>query len=81
MARKPRIHFEGGVYHVMLRGNGGQKIFFGEEDHARLYLLLQVGRDVAILNKGVQRIAEQAAVSEAESQRLWNRIAPTPIAK
>jgi putative transposase len=43
MARKPRIHLPGAVYHVMLRGNGGQKIFFGEEDYARLYLLLQEG--------------------------------------
>jgi len=43
MARKPRIHIPGGVYHVMLRGNGGQKIFFGEGDYARFYLLLQEG--------------------------------------
>jgi len=41
MARKPRIHIPGGVYHVMLRGNGGQQIFFADEDYARLYLLLQ----------------------------------------
>ena len=27
MARKSRIHSPGGVYHVMLRGNGGQVIF------------------------------------------------------
>jgi len=26
MARKPRIHIPGRVYHVMLRGNGGQDI-------------------------------------------------------
>jgi putative transposase len=45
MARKPRIHLPGAVYHVMLRGNGGQKIFFDEEDYARLYLLLQEGTD------------------------------------
>ncbi len=43
MARKPRIHVPGGVYHVILRGNGGQKIFFADEDYARLYLLLQEG--------------------------------------
>ena len=41
MARKPRIHLAGGVYHVMLRGNGGQPIFFTEADRSRLYLLLQ----------------------------------------
>ena len=43
MARKPRIHFPGAVYHVMLRGNGGQDIFFCPSDRARLYSLLQEG--------------------------------------
>jgi putative transposase len=32
MARKPRIHIFGAVYHAMLRGNGGQPIFFNDED-------------------------------------------------
>ena len=43
MGRKPRIHFSGGVYHVLLRGNGGQRIFFENQDRYRLYLLLQEG--------------------------------------
>jgi len=43
MARKPRIHLEGSVYHVMLRGNGGQEIFFTEGDRYHFYLLLQEG--------------------------------------
>jgi len=43
MARKTRIHVPGGVYHVMLRGNGGQDIFFNNEDRFHLYLLLQEG--------------------------------------
>jgi len=43
MARKPRVHVPGGLYHVILRGNGGQKIFYDNEDYARLYLLLQEG--------------------------------------
>jgi REP element-mobilizing transposase RayT len=43
MARKPRIHFPGAVYHVMLRGNGGQDIFFCPSDRACLYSLLQEG--------------------------------------
>jgi REP element-mobilizing transposase RayT len=33
MARKPRIHFEGAIYHVIARGNGGQKLFHDLEDH------------------------------------------------
>lgn len=43
MARKPRIHYPGAVYHVLLRGNGGQDIFFSKADRARFYLLLQEG--------------------------------------
>jgi len=41
MARKPRIHFPGAVYHVILRGNAGQPIFFDERDRYRLYLFMQ----------------------------------------
>ena len=41
MARKPRLHVAGGVYHVMVRGNGGQEIFFDVADRSHLYLLMQ----------------------------------------
>ena len=43
MARRPRVHIPGGVYHVMLRGNGGQGIFFLDEDRYRWYLLMEEG--------------------------------------
>lgn len=43
MARKPRIHVPGGLYHVILRGNGGQSIFPSDADRCRLFLLLQEG--------------------------------------
>jgi putative transposase len=43
MARKPRIHLPGGLYHVILRGNGGQPVFLTDEDRYRFYLLLQEG--------------------------------------
>ena len=43
MARKPRVHFPAALYHVMLRGNGGQDIFFEDADRYRFYLLLQEG--------------------------------------
>ena len=32
MARRPRIEFEGGFYHVITRGNQRQKVFIGEND-------------------------------------------------
>jgi putative transposase len=41
MPRKPRIHFLGAVYHVILRGNAGAPIFFEVRDRYRLYLFLQ----------------------------------------
>ena len=43
MARKPRIHIPGGLYHVIFRGNGGQTVFLGDEDRFRFSLLLQEG--------------------------------------
>jgi REP-associated tyrosine transposase len=43
MARKPRIHFPGALYHVMLRGNGGMDIFGDDQDRCRFVLLLQEG--------------------------------------
>jgi len=45
MARKPRIYYPGAVYHVILRGNAGEKIFFSDNDRYRFYLLLQEGQE------------------------------------
>jgi len=41
MSRKPRIHFPGACYHVMLRGNGGNDTFNDDADRSRFLLLLQ----------------------------------------
>lgn len=45
MSRKPRIHFPGAVYHIILRGNGGQDVFFDEADRSRFCFLLQTGTE------------------------------------
>ena len=47
MARKPRIHYPDADYHVILRGNAGEPIFFDDRDRYRRYLVLQyaVGDD------------------------------------
>src|SRR3990170_5391485 len=37
MARRPRVHHPGGLYHVIARGNKGQKVFRQDQDY-RLYL-------------------------------------------
>jgi len=43
MARPARLHVEGGVYHVILRGNGGQNIFFSIADRRFFYGLIAEG--------------------------------------
>lgn len=43
MPRKPRLHYPGALYHVILRGNARQDIFFEDQDRYRFYLLLQEG--------------------------------------
>ncbi len=41
MARKPRIHFSGAFYHVIVRGNDGQDIFLKSEDYEFYLRLLE----------------------------------------
>jgi len=41
MPRKPRLHIPGALYHVILRGNAKQDIFFDAEDRRRFLLFLQ----------------------------------------
>ena len=41
MARKPRVHFPGALYHVMARGNHGQAIFKDDDDRLRYLDLLR----------------------------------------
>ncbi len=43
MSRKPRLHYPGALYHVILRGNARQDIFFDDEDRCRFFLLVQEG--------------------------------------
>lgn len=41
MPRKPRIHFPGAAYQVILRGNALQSVFVNQRNHCRFYLFLQ----------------------------------------
>ena len=43
MPRKPRIHLPGGFYHVILRGNGRQDIFFASTDRDKWQAILKKG--------------------------------------
>jgi len=45
MARKPRIEFEGGFYHVITRGNQRQKVFLEEKDFLKYLEFLNDYKD------------------------------------
>lgn len=40
MARKPRIHYQNAIYHVIARGNNKEPIFFDSEDKAKYLSLI-----------------------------------------
>ena len=42
MARRPRIELEGGLYHIIARGNNRQEIFHSDEDHKKFLSLIAV---------------------------------------
>ncbi len=43
MARRPRIHFPGATYHVILRGNNKRDIFTCDRERYRFYSLIREG--------------------------------------
>ena len=45
MPRKPRLHVPGGLYHVILRGNDRQPIFFDTDDRQKWESLIEDGLD------------------------------------
>lgn len=45
MSRKPRIHVPGGFYHVILRGNGRNDIFFSVNDSKYFENLISEGKE------------------------------------
>jgi REP element-mobilizing transposase RayT len=44
MLRHPRVHPEGLLYHVMARGNDGQKIFVSQSDYQAFIKALRIVR-------------------------------------
>src|SRR5438309_4014303 len=44
MPRHPRVHAEGLLYHVMARGNDGQKIFLNQSDYVAFLEALRIVR-------------------------------------
>lgn len=43
MARKPRLHFPDACYHIIVRGNGGQDIFFDDDNRNHFLSLVEDG--------------------------------------
>ncbi len=46
MARKPRFEVEGGLYHVITRGNDRQDIFHSKDDHLKFLSLVASQKEV-----------------------------------
>jgi hypothetical protein len=67
MSRKPRIHYAGAFYHVMLRGNGGQDIFSSSADRSRFYLLLQEGIEAGKKQPAAKARAVAAYLAQDEA--------------
>ena len=74
MARKPRLFYPGAVYHVLLRGNAGQDIFYGKEDRKYFYRLLREGHE-----KFGHRI--HAFCLMANHVHLAMQVADTPLSR
>ena len=41
MPRRPRVHFPGALYHVIARGNRGQRVFLDSQDYQRYIIFLK----------------------------------------
>ena len=50
MPRPPRVHAEGLLYHVMARGNDGQKIFLSQSDYQALIEALRTVRRPRVIH-------------------------------
>lgn len=45
MARKPRVHYEGALYHVMCRGNNKEKVFESSEDKREYLKIIKMYKE------------------------------------
>jgi len=89
MARKPRVHFDGALYHVMRRGNQGQSIFRDDRDRKRyleflkesqerfgyrLYAYVLMGNHVHhVIQIGQRPLAQVMQNILFRYTRYWNR--------
>ena len=59
MVRKPRIHYPGVLYHMMLRGNGGADIFMDPNSVTLTDVARYFGRNIASKSNGVRQLRER----------------------
>lgn len=64
MALGARIQYPTAVYHVMLRGRGGQDIFFDESDRLRFCGLLEEGGNRLRTRAETTRVGFQIVLTE-----------------
>jgi REP element-mobilizing transposase RayT len=51
MARQPRVGVEGGLYHVIARGNNRRRIFDAPDDYQKFLSLLEIQKEsIALLS-------------------------------
>jgi len=81
MARRARIHYPGAVYHVMLRWNVGQDIFFDEPDRIRFYDLLEEGVKRSIVCANVWKripVLRQNLREQENTRHKYKYVKPDP---
>ncbi len=77
IARKPRIHYLGALYHAMLQANGGEDIFFKEADRRHFIGLIVAryfARHVATLSNEVGGpLKDQTKTNISEGMSLGSK--------
>jgi hypothetical protein len=75
MAREPRIHAPGALYHVMFRGNGGDLLF---SDRDRLGLEMLVSEGVKRFERHIRELGvSKGELSGASRARRLTRVKPS----
>ena len=82
MSRKTRLYDPGTLYHVILRGNWGQRIFLDDSDSRTLLSVFDwksakirevanaLNRDDATISRGVHKLKERLKESTILQERL-----------
>ena len=83
MARQRRVELEGGLYHVIARGNNRQDIFHSNADHKKfLSLLSTLKQKLPFYLYAIQTEMAGRAIRPPETQRVFTLLtSPDPTHK